>query len=218
MPPRQSDPELLVLHTLRLKGFVDADVVAAACTLSEPVVADVLGRLAGQSFVREREGRIRGWSLTAPGRAEGERRLAIELDEVGCRDLVATAYDRFLELNHPFLECCTRWQLRDTDGALDANHHQDGAYDAAIVDELDRLDDAVQAICSDLASVLARFGYYNGRFAVARLRVRDGEHDWFTKPMIDSYHAVWFELHENLLATLNLERATETAKLERRAT
>jgi hypothetical protein len=67
-------------------------------------------------------------------------------------------------------------------------------------------------VCADLASVLARFGYYNGRFAVARLRVHDGEHEWFTKPMIDSYHAVWFELHENLLATLNIPRASETAR------
>ena len=192
--------------------------MAAACTLGDPVVAEVLGCLASQHFVSEREGRIRGWSLTSDGRAEGERRLAAELDDVGCADLVETAYRRFLELNQPFLECCTRWQLQDIDGALDANHHDDGAYDAAIVDELDRLDDAVQAICSDLASVLARFGYYNGRFAVARLRVHDGEHDWFTKPMIDSYHAVWFELHENLLATLNLERATEMARLEGRAT
>ena len=28
--------------------------------------------------------------------------------------------------------------------------------------------------------------------------------------MIDSYHTVWFELHEDLLATLGLERAAET--------
>jgi hypothetical protein len=82
-----------------------------------------------------------------------------------------------------------------------------------VISELDELDDAVQPICSDLAAALSRFGYYNGRFAVARLRVHDGEHDWFTKPLIDSYHAVWFELHENLLATLNIERTSEAAVL-----
>ncbi len=37
----------------------------------------------------------------------------------------------------------------------------------------------------------------------------EGERDWFTKPTIDSYHSVWFELHEDLLATLGLERAKE---------
>jgi hypothetical protein len=207
--PHRSDPALLVLHTLRLKGFVDAEVVAAACTLPEPLVGEVLDELAANELVSHRDGRIRGWTLTAQGRAEGERMLAVELDAIGCRDVVVGAYRRFLSLNEPFLACCTRWQLRDADGLLDANVHDDPAYDTTIIDELDQLDDQVQAICSDLAAVLARFAYYNGRFAVARLRVHDGEHDWFTKPMIDSYHAVWFELHENLLATLNLERSSE---------
>jgi hypothetical protein len=217
MPPHPSEPALLVLHTLRLKGFVDADVVAAACTLPEPLVADVLDALAANEFVSHRDGRIQGWTLTNAGRVEGERLLAAELDAVGCRSVVGTAYQRFLRLNEPFLECCTRWQLRDTGGSLDANAHDDLSYDATVIDELDRLDDEVQAICSDLAAALIRFGYYNGRFAVARLRVHDGEHDWFTKPMIDSYHAVWFELHENLLATLNLERVSERSFTEGRA-
>jgi hypothetical protein len=209
MPPHQSDPELLVLQTLRLKGFVDADVVAAACTLPEALVDEVLDRLATWGLVTRRDGRIRGWTLTNAGRAEGERRLSDELDQAGCRATVDAAYSRFVTLNDPFLECCTRWQLREVDGSFDANQHDDGAYDESIIAELDRLDDSVQAVCSQLASALARFGYYNGRFAVARLRVHDGEHDWFAKPMIDSYHAVWFELHENLLATLNLERGRE---------
>ena len=29
--------------------------------------------------------------------------------------------------------------------------------------------------------------------------MRAGDSDWFTKPMIASYHTVWFELHEDLL-------------------
>jgi hypothetical protein len=136
---------------------------------------------------------------------------------VGCRDVVEAAYNRFLDLNTPFLECCTRWQLREVDGTLDTNDHDDHRYDAAVLAELDVLDDAVQDVCTRLASVLDRFGYYNGRFAVARVRLHDGEHDWFTKPYVDSYHAVWFELHENLLATLNIERRREISSQGRTA-
>jgi hypothetical protein len=208
----RSDPELLVLHTLRLKGFVDADVVAFACRQPERVVHAILLDLRERGLVLHREGRISGWSLTKDGRQQGERRLAAEVDEAGCRPLVVDAYRRFLELNEPFLEACTRWQLQDGHSGLRTNDHDDGTYDAEIIAELDRLDDAVQPICSDLAAVLERFSYYNGRFAVARLRVHDGEHDWFTKPMIDSYHTVWFELHENLLATLNLVRGAEAGQ------
>ncbi|MBV9819707.1 MAG: hypothetical protein JOZ07_15350 [Solirubrobacterales bacterium] len=37
-------------------------------------------------------------------------------------------------------------------------------------------------------------------------KVRDGDLDWMAKPTIDSYHAVWFELHEALLQSQGLER------------
>jgi hypothetical protein len=39
--------------------------------------------------------------------------------------------------------------------------------------------------------------------------VLEGQPEWFTKPVIDSYHTVWFELHEDLLCTLGIERASE---------
>jgi len=39
--------------------------------------------------------------------------------------------------------------------------------------------------------------------------VQGGDGEWFTKPTVDSYHTVWFELHENLLATLGIERGAE---------
>jgi hypothetical protein len=204
-----SDPDLLVLHTLRLKSFVDADVIAAACGRPEAIVNAVLEDLDQRGLVTRRSGRICGWSLTTAGRIEGERRLSAELDAAGCREVVVDAYRRFVALNQTFLMACTRWQLRDADGLQLENDHTDVAHDAAVIAELDRVDDAVQPLCRELASALTRFAYYNGRFAVARVRVHAGEHDWFTRPIIDSYHSVWFELHENLLATLNIERSRE---------
>ena len=64
-------------------------------------------------------------------------------------------------------------------------------------------------ICDDLAGCLARYGHYGPRLQNALDRVRAGELDWFTKPMVASYHTVWFELHEDLLATLGIERGSE---------
>jgi hypothetical protein len=42
-------------------------------------------------------------------------------------------------------------------------------------------------------------------------QIRAGDTDWFTKPMIPSYHTVWFEMHEDLLSTLGIERGSEGA-------
>jgi hypothetical protein len=78
-----------------------------------------------------------------------------------------------------------------------------------VVGRLADLDSKVQPICADLGAALDRFGRYGARLADALERVRGGDHDWFTKPMIASYHTVWFELHEDLLATLGIERSQE---------
>jgi hypothetical protein len=149
--------------------------------------------------------------LLPAGRAEVTRRLGAELDETGARAAVDDAYRRFLTLNGALLQVCTDWQLRRSDRGGDPvlNDHHDAAYDAAVVARLGELDEQVQPIVASLAATLDRFGGYGARLRTALERTRAGDGDWFTKPTIDSYHTVWFELHEDLLATLDIERGQE---------
>jgi hypothetical protein len=206
--PAASEARLLALHGLRLGGFVEADVVAARQGLPQADVDAVLAAARDEGLVRRRDGKVSGWMLTADGRAEGERLLAAERDGAGAGPAIATAYERFLQINKELLAVCTAWQVRDeSSGAL--NDHQDATYDAGVIARLGEIDDCVQPICADLTSALARFAGYGPRLASARTKVEQGEIDWFTKPMIDSYHTVWFELHEDLLATLGIERSSE---------
>jgi hypothetical protein len=37
-------------------------------------------------------------------------------------------------------------------------------------------------------------------------KVKAGENSWLTRPLIDSYHTVWFELHEELILSVGLTR------------
>src|SRR5436190_2223890 len=74
-----SDPRLLVLHGLRLKGFGEPADVAAIVDLDVDIVAKHLDTLQTEGLVLRREGRLVGWALTADGRAEQERLLAKEL-------------------------------------------------------------------------------------------------------------------------------------------
>ena len=206
-PP--SSPSLLVLLGLRLAGFRPADVVAAATGLPEAEVAELLEGFATAGLATHRSGRFDGWTLTPEGRAEGERLLAAELDDAGCRGELERCYQDFLQLNGPLLALCTDWQMS---GPETLNDHTDAAYDAAVVARLVELDRAAQPVCARLAGCLGRYDGYGPRLAEALRRLRAGERDWFTKPMIASYHTVWFELHEDLLATLNLDRAAETPR------
>ena len=204
-----SSPRLLVLHALRLKGFADTDVVARATGLPEPEVASHAQELASAELVQRRDGKLAGWSLTKEGRCEHAAQVAAELDESGQREAVDTAYRGFLAANGDMLGTCTAWQLRDEDGSQVLNDHSDAAWDAAVLDRLRDLDRRVQPVLDCLDASLERFAGYRGRFEAALAKVLAGELSWFTKPVIDSYHTVWFELHEDLLCTLGIERSSE---------
>ena len=57
-----------------------------------------------------------------------------------------------------------------------------------------------------LRAVLVRFGGYDTRFAAALARAEDGDVAWVDGTDVDSCHRVWFELHEDLIATLGRSR------------
>ncbi len=211
-----SDLDLLALHGLRLKGFAEANVIAALIGEDEDTVADALAKAAVAELALHRDGRMTGWALTPAGRVENERLLAAELDAAtgadgrSAREIVRSVYDRFLAMNASMLEVCTRWQVKDVDAQV-LNDHSDPAYDAVVIADLGRLDEGVQPLLVELVALFDRFSIYAGRFAHALEQVRVGDQQWFTKPIMESYHTVWFELHEDLLATLGIDRASEGA-------
>ncbi|HEX2849918.1 MAG TPA: hypothetical protein VHN98_05175 [Acidimicrobiales bacterium] len=201
----ESDPAFLVLHAVRLKGFADTEAIASITGLHHDDVHKHLGAALDEGLVTRRDGRISGWALTSAGRNRHYELVAVEVAESGARDRIDDAYHRFLAVNTELLGVCTDWQLRD--GVL--NDHGDAAYDDAVIARLRRVDEVVQPVCVDLGAALSRLRGYGGRLGAALERVERGDRDWFAKPMIDSYHTVWFELHEDLLVTLGIERAKE---------
>jgi len=205
-----SDPVLLVLHGLRLRGFAATSAVAELFGEPPGEVQKWLVDLAERGFVVQRDGPRCGWALTVIGQAEHERLLAEELDGSGQRELVADCHQTFQPLNQRLLTLCTRWQVRSDGEAQVLNDHLDLAYDQAILAELAAVDFDARPITSKLGSALERFAIHAARLDHALAKVLAGDHDWFTRPLIDSYHTVWFELHEDLLLTLGLDRTCET--------
>jgi hypothetical protein len=56
-------------------------------------------------------------------------------------------------------------------------------------------------------AVMPRFARYPLRLGAALRRVRGGEIAAFTKPLTESYHDVWMELHQDLLTSLGRVRS-----------
>lgn len=205
-----SDPRFLVLHGLRLKGFGEPPAIAAVVGLDATTVEEHLAKLQAEELVLRRDGRLAGWSLTKDGRVEQQRLAVEELAATGTSDVVHGAYQRFLALNGEMLATCTDWQVRgpSSDSPV-PNDHTDAAYDGAVIGRLRTIDERVAPILADLTAALDRYRGYRDRFADALARLEGGELEFFTKPIIDSYHTIWFELHEDLLTSLGIERSQE---------
>lgn len=211
----RSLPRLLVLHGLRLKGVVEGEVVADAVGLPLAAVVDELAALTGEGLAVYRCGLLKGWTLTAEGRREHTRLLADELDDLGARVAIEDGYRGFRRLNPGVLDACSRWQVRTVGAgmpkqAMLRNDHSDAGYDARVLDDLSGALDGARPIGEQLTHTLARFATYAPHLEDALTRARSGELDYVTKPVIPSFHTVWFEWHEDLLVTLGLDRASET--------
>ncbi len=200
---------LLVLHALRIKGIALDDRIAQATGLGVDEVCEELRELDAAGFVHVREGTVSGWALTPAGRRRERELVAAELDASGARSSIEAWYAGFRSLNSAFLRICTDWQLRGEGDDRVLNDHGDLDYDMGVLNALASVGEEVRTRLQDVVVLLPRFLPYRARLDTALTHVAAGEFAWFTGPLIDSVHTVWFELHEDLLATLNVPRSSE---------
>jgi hypothetical protein len=194
--PSQTSTDLLVLHTLRCIGFAGLPRVAAAAGLEESDTESHLIDLAVAGEVTHLKGEFGGWGLTDAGRAADAERIAAELEAAGARDLAQRAYDAFMVLNPELLDLCSAWQLRPS---------SDRGHEQRVLDRLAVVDRRAEAALAALCAALPRFRRYRERLADALTQARSGETRYVTDDM-ESYHSVWFQLHEDLLTTLGMPR------------
>jgi hypothetical protein len=209
LPGRSSQPELLVLHSVRIQGMADGGAVAGRFGLDEAGTHEILLDDEAYGWVSQAEfAGTRGWSMTERGRAEDDRRLAEELAQAGARSAVERVHERFGPLNARLLRACTDWQLRADGGErLTPNTHADPEWDARVLAELAALAAELAPLVAELSGALTRFEGYDTRFSAALARARSGQGEWVTGTGVASCHAVWMELHEDLLSTLGIDRS-----------
>jgi hypothetical protein len=211
MSGSSSDPSTLTLHAVRLLGFAETQRIAHRYGLDRDQTLERLLDLEAHGWVTRSEfAGTGGWSLTECGRAENERRLALELDTSGARSAVSGVYQRFLPLNARFQEAVTRWQVRGLPwDPMAANDHTDFRWDDRVIATLGSIGRKLAPLDAELAAAVPRFGGYAARYETALARVTRGEARWVDGLGIDSCHVVWMQLHEDLLSTLGLQRSDE---------
>ncbi|WP_456786045.1 transcriptional regulator [Cellulomonas sp. P5_C5] len=208
----ESTVDLLVLHSVRIVGFADTATVARRYGLEPDETGELLLDAEAHGWVQHSAfADLGGWSLTERGRAQDERLLAAELARVDGEAEVREVHREFLPLNERLQRACTDWQLRPTPAdRLATNDHTDVEWDRRTLDELEAIERGLTPLAARLGRLLARFQGYDARFSVARHRAGTGDVGWVDGTDVDSCHRVWFELHEDLVATLGIDRHSTT--------
>jgi pyruvate, orthophosphate dikinase len=196
--------ELQLLQLLRLKGLADIAALAASSGAAEADIQQTCAAWEQSGFVKPTP---RGLRLTP----EGRERLKILLDnERAGLDTteLEPLYEAFHVPNDMLKAAITAWQMRDENTP---NDHSDAAYDNGVISRIEEADRAVEPILAAIANIAPRLASYRARLTSALERIRAGEVIYVARPIIDSYHTVWFELHEDLIALSGRTRAAEAA-------
>jgi hypothetical protein len=192
--------ELAVLQAVRLKGRVSLADLAATLGEGTDDVAGTVERLTKSGLL------IDGKALrvSPEGRVRLDELLVAERKQIDTAALAA-AYADFRAVNAEFKALVTDWQLKDGR----PNTHDDTAYDAAVLARLDDVHQRMTPIVTAAAAQLPRLSHYSAKLQAALDNVRGGDTAWLSRPLIDSYHTVWFELHEELIVAAGLTRESE---------
>jgi hypothetical protein len=192
--------ELTVLQAVRLKGRVSPADLAATLNVGLADITDTIDRLTDSGLL------VDGPMLkvSPSGRVRLAELLAEERERVDSAVLAAVYHD-FRSVNTDFKALVTDWQLTGGPGGA-PNTHDDAEYDAAALARLAGVHARVMPVIEAAATLLPRLGAYSAKLVAALSKIKAGDTAWLTKPLADSYHTVWFELHEELIGAVGMTR------------
>jgi pyruvate,orthophosphate dikinase len=196
----------MCLRVIGIKGFALLSGIADAVLADPAVVEPILDQLAIDGLVSNTAGARK---LTDAGARRAAALLEADRDAWGPAE-AESSLDAFLELDHRVKETVTAWQLRDAEAGV-LNDHSDAAYDVAVLERLAALHADAAAWCTSVEAGLPRLGDYRARLSAALERAEAGDGRYVASPRVDSYHGVWFELHEDLIGLAGRTRADEAA-------
>jgi len=196
-----------VLRALLIKGYATSQQLETCLCSTTEQAASVLEMLSAGGLAELSAGAYR---LTADGKAAARELVRADRDEWGT-DQAEAALDAFLELDARMKQTVTDWQMREVDGTQRLNDHSDADYDRGVLDRLTQLHDEAVAWLRPLERRLARLRRYEARLRRAAALAANGDPSYVASPRVDSYHSVWFELHEDLIQLAGRTRADEVA-------
>lgn len=186
----------LVMHAVAIRKGGSVAQIAASSGLPESRVTDVLARAVAGGRLAEVDGR---YLLTPAGHLILAGEYSRYHDALRADPAWQSACARFEIVNRELKQIITDWQTLEVGGQRIANDHQDADHDGRVLDRLGDLHERFEPILAALVRCVPRFGCHARGLTAALERAESGEIAWVSDARLDSYHTVWFELHEDLL-------------------
>ena len=194
------------LRAMAIKGFAQPGALAHAVLSTPEVVQPILDGLVEDGLVASAAGAYR---LTEAGTTRTGLLLAEEQAAWGI-DRALAALDAFLGLDHRLKDIVTAWQMRDAKAGV-VNDHGDAEYDHDVLERLAILHEDALAWLTPIETGCPRLGGYRVRLGRAAEAAQTGDGRYVASPRVDSYHGIWFELHEDLIQLAGRTREQEVA-------
>ena len=195
--------KLLALHGLAVKKAGSAAAVADLLGRDQSEVSVALEDAAGAGLAIGANGTF---MVTPAGREWLDEQYPDAFAELRSNPDAAAAYERFEKINRELLSLFTDWQMVPAGSERVPNDHSDSDYDHGVIDRLGQQHERAQRPLDQLSGLEQRLAEYTRRLDEAYDKVLAGEIDFVSGARVDSYHTVWFELHEDLLRMLGRER------------
>jgi pyruvate,orthophosphate dikinase len=197
-----------VIRRLSTKGFGTGQTIADALLADSAMVGKLLDQLVVDGLAATVAGAYR---LTDAGKDRAADLLAADRSAWG-GDAAGQALEAFVALDKRMKDAVTAWQLRPPSGdggEPEVNDHSDAEYDATVLATLDGIGADADAWLAPLEAQSRRLRGYRPRRARARELAKGGDQRYVASPRVDSFHGIWFELHEDLIQLAGRTRAEE---------
>jgi len=192
-----------VLKVLLIKGVAATDQVALNLDCDPETVQAAVNQLGADGLVVAVSG---GHRLSADGKLRALAAFDADRERVGA-DRLVELLGSFHGLDLRMKDTVTAWQLRAGGDEPVFNDHSDATYDNQVLERLAALHRDALAWMVPLSAALHRFGRYHVRLERSLSAARGGDQRYVASPRVDSYHSVWFELHEDLIRLVGRRRS-----------
>lgn len=194
----------LLLHGIAIKKHASVQDAAGAVGLDSERAKTLAQEALAAGRVQEAGGKL---MLTPAAQMALQSEYATAYAALRDDPAFLAACDDFEAINTSLKQIITDWQTMTVGGESVANDHTDPDYDANVIDALGDVHEKAEAVLERLAAKLPRLGIYQRKLLAALEAAEDGDTACVSDARTESYHTVWFELHEDLLRVAGRQRA-----------